>query len=85
MLLARTMTAAMRVGEGADDEVSFVPLSMGCAEAALLEFLKVSVEGCSVKGCILCDCKLKAAEGADGDYDSSDEGASFFQLVSVAA
>jgi hypothetical protein len=28
-------------GEGADDEVSFVPLSMGCAEAALPEFLKV--------------------------------------------
>jgi hypothetical protein len=38
-------------GEGADDEVSFVPLSMGCAEAALPEFLKVRfAAGC----CELC-------------------------------
>jgi hypothetical protein len=28
-------------GEGADNEVSFVPLSMGCAEAALPLVLKV--------------------------------------------
>jgi hypothetical protein len=34
--------------EGADDEVSFVPLSMGCAEAALPEFLKVRVEAISI-------------------------------------
>jgi hypothetical protein len=44
--------------EGADDEVSFVPLSMGCAEAALPEFLKVR-GGAGLRCCTriqLCMC-----------------------------
>jgi hypothetical protein len=40
-------------GEGADDEVSFVPLSMGCAEAALPEFLKVRAAVYRVAFCVL--------------------------------